>query len=55
VRGQRQLISVLGELADRAEEQDFASPSIVVLGAVVAQRVPVCAPEPADVEMPIPF
>jgi uroporphyrin-III C-methyltransferase len=27
----------------------------VVLGEVVAQRVPVCAPEPADVEMPIPF
>jgi uroporphyrin-III C-methyltransferase len=26
-----------------------------VLGEVVAQRVPVCAPEPADVEMPIPF
>ncbi|MCT0216220.1 uroporphyrinogen-III C-methyltransferase [Synechococcus sp. CS-1330] len=55
VRGQRQLVTVLGELADRAEEQDFASPSIVVLGEVVAQRVPVCAPEPADVEMPIPF
>ena len=46
---------VLGELADRAEEQDFASPSIVVLGEVVAQRVPGCAPEPAEVEMPIPF
>ena len=55
VRGQRQLVTVLGELADRTEEQDFASPSIVVLGEVVAQRVPVCAPEPADVEMPIPF
>jgi uroporphyrin-III C-methyltransferase len=55
VRGQRQLISVLAELADRAEEQGFASPSIVVLGEVVAQRVPSCAPEPADAEMPIPF
>ena len=55
VRGQRQLISVLAELADRAEEQGFASPSIVVLGEVVAQRVPACAPDPADAEMPIPF
>jgi uroporphyrin-III C-methyltransferase len=55
VRGQRHLFTVLGELADRAEEQDFASPSIVVLGEVVAQRVPGCAPEPAEVEMPIPF
>jgi hypothetical protein len=27
----------------------------VVLGEVVAQRVPGCAPEPAEVEMPIPF
>jgi uroporphyrin-III C-methyltransferase len=55
VRGQKQLISVLAELADRAEEQGFASPSIVVLGEVVAQRVPACAPDPADAEMPIPF
>ncbi len=55
VRGQQQLITVLGELADRAEERGLASPSIVVLGEVVAQRVPGCAPEPADVEMPIPF
>ncbi len=55
VRGQRQLISVLAELADRVEEQGFASPSIVVLGEVVAQRVPACAPDPADAEMPIPF
>jgi uroporphyrin-III C-methyltransferase len=55
VRGQRQLISVLGQLADRVEELGLASPSIVVLGEVVAQRVPACAPDPADVEMPIPF
>jgi uroporphyrin-III C-methyltransferase len=55
VRGQRQLISVLAELADRVDEQGFASPSIVVLGEVVAQRVPACAPDPADAEMPIPF
>jgi len=27
----------------------------VVVGRVVAQRVATCAPEPAAVEMPIPF
>jgi hypothetical protein len=26
-----------------------------VIGAVVAERIPQCAPEPALVEMPIPF
>jgi uroporphyrin-III C-methyltransferase len=55
VRGQRQLVSVLGDLADAAEAEAFASPSIVVIGAMVAERVPGCAPEPADAEMPIPF
>ena len=55
VRGQRLLVSVLGDLADRVEQQAFASPSIVVVGHVVAERVAACAPEPADAEMPIPF
>ena len=55
VMGQRQLISVLGELADQAEAEAFASPSIVVIGDVVSQRVASCAPPPADAEMPIPF
>jgi uroporphyrin-III C-methyltransferase len=55
VMGQRQLISVLGELADQAAAASFASPSIVVIGEVVNQRVEACAPPPADAEMPIPF
>ena len=55
VRGQRQLVAPLGELAERVEAEGFASPSIVVIGEVVNQRVPLCAPEPADVTMPIPF
>jgi len=55
VQGQRVLVTVLGELAERAEAEGLASPSIVLVGAMVAQRVPACAPEPAPAEMPIPF
>ena len=55
VRGQRQLVATLADLAERVEAEGFASPSIVVIGEVVNQRVPLCAPEPADVTMPIPF
>jgi len=55
VRGQRLLIASLAELPDRVEAEGFGSPSIVVVGEVVAQRVESCAPEPADAEMPIPF
>ena len=55
VRGQRQLVATLAVLADRVEAEAFASPSIVVVGAMVQERVPSCAPSPADVAMPIPF
>ncbi len=55
VRGQRELVSRLGDLADRVEALGFGSPSIVVIGQVVEERVALCAPEPAEVEMPIPF
>jgi uroporphyrin-III C-methyltransferase len=55
VEGQRLLLSPLGELADRMEQEGFSSPSVVVVGQVVAQRVAACAPAPAPVEMPIPF
>ena len=55
VQGQRLLISPLRELAERVEAEGFASPAIVLVGQVVAQRVPACAPQPAAVEMPIPF
>jgi uroporphyrin-III C-methyltransferase len=55
VEGQRLLLSPLAELADRASAEQFASPSIVLVGQVVAQRVAACGPAPAAVEMPIPF
>jgi len=55
VTGQRQLITALANLAERVEAEGFGSPAIVVIGAVVAERIPQCAPEPALVEMPIPF
>lgn len=55
VTGQRQLITALADLAERVEAEGFGSPAIVVIGAVVAERIPQCAPEPALVEMPIPF
>jgi uroporphyrin-III C-methyltransferase len=55
VEGQRLLLSPLAELADRAAAGNFASPSIVLVGQVVAQRVAACGPAPAAVEMPIPF
>ncbi|MCP9887671.1 uroporphyrinogen-III C-methyltransferase [Cyanobium sp. ATX 6A2] len=55
VQGQRLLLSPLAQLAERAEAEGFASPSIVVVGEVVAQRVSACSPTPAAVEMPIPL
>jgi uroporphyrin-III C-methyltransferase len=55
VRGQRDLVAPLGDLAERVAAEGFASPSIVVVGQVVAERVEACAPQPADAEMPIPF
>jgi uroporphyrin-III C-methyltransferase len=55
VSGQRLLISKLGQLADDVEAQGFASPAIVAVGQMVAQRIAACAPAPAEVVMPIPF
>jgi uroporphyrin-III C-methyltransferase len=55
VRGQRVVVTELGDLADRVQAAGIASPSIVVVGEVVAHRVPGCAPAPAAAEMPIPF
>ena len=43
------------EVAAAVREAELASPSIVVIGEVVNQRVASCAPEPAAVEMPIPL
>jgi len=55
VRGQRWVIAELAQLAVEVCRAELASPSIVVIGEVVNQRVASCAPEPAAVEMPIPF
>ena len=49
-----------GRIGEELEAQGFASPSIMVVAEVVAQRVEAqrvetCAPEPADTELPIPF
>ncbi|SBO44174.1 uroporphyrinogen-III C-methyltransferase [Cyanobium sp. NIES-981] len=55
VRGQRSLVAELGSLAERVDQEAFSSPSIVVVGAMVAERIEACAPTPADAEMPIPF
>jgi uroporphyrin-III C-methyltransferase len=44
-----------GRIGEELEAQGFASPSIVVVAEVVAQRVEACAPEPADAELPIPL
>ncbi len=55
VRGQRVVVTELGELADRVQAAGIASPSIVVVGEVVAHRVESCSPAPAAAEMPIPF
>jgi uroporphyrin-III C-methyltransferase len=55
VRGQRTLLAPLAELAEQVQRGGFGSPAIVVVGAVVDQRVAACAPTPADTEMPLPF
>ena len=55
VNGQKHLIATLGDLVDAADEQGFSAPAIVVIGEVVEQRIPGCAPMPAPVTMPQPI
>ncbi len=55
VQGQRLVLSTLGDFAEKVEEAALSSPAIIVIGAVVAQRVQACAPSPATVVMPIPL
>ena len=40
-----------GRIGEELEAQGFASPSIVVVAEVVAQRVEACAPNPAPAEL----
>ena len=53
VAGQRCLKAPLEQLAQRVQSEGFAAPSIVVVGAVVDEQVAECAPQPAEVVMPI--
>ena len=55
VQGQRIVLAPLDALAAHVQEAGLASPAIIVIGAVVAQRVSACAPLPAEVVMPIPL
>jgi uroporphyrin-III C-methyltransferase len=55
LREQRLLLAPLEELAERGAAEAFGSPAIVVVGAVVAQRVAACAPRPADADLPLPL
>ena len=53
VAGQRCLKAPLEQLAQRVQSEGFVAPSIVVVGAVVDEQVAECAPQPAEVVMPI--
>jgi len=55
VAAQRCLKATLDDVAEQAREQEFKSPSIVVVGDVIEQQVEACMPSPAAVTMPIPF
>jgi uroporphyrin-III C-methyltransferase len=55
VQGQRLVLSALEDFAEKVEDADLRSPAIIVIGAVVAERVAACAPRPASVLMPIPL
>ncbi len=53
VVGQRYLKAPLEQLVQRVQSEGFAAPSIVIVGAVVDEQVAACAPQPAEVVMPI--
>jgi uroporphyrin-III C-methyltransferase len=55
VQGQRIVVASLEDLAAQVSTASLVSPAIIVIGWVVAQRVPACAPVPAEVVMPIPL
>ena len=53
VVGQRYLKAPLEQLVQRVQSEGFVAPSIVIVGAVVDEQVAECAPQPAEVMMPI--
>ena len=55
VVGQRFLKAPLFDLFNQVTKENFASPSIVVVGSVVDFQVEACSPKPAEVTFPIPI
>jgi len=55
VVGQRLLKSPLLDLVSCVQREEFVSPAIVLIGELINFQVEACAPEPANVTMPIPF
>ena len=55
VIGQRCIKSPLNELPAVAKEHKFESPAIIMIGRYVDFQIASCAPEPANVTMPIAF
>ena len=55
VVGQRCLKASLKELVNEVTRLRFGSPAIVMIGSFVDFQVESCAPEPANVTMPIMF
>ena len=55
VIGQRFIKASLQQLVHQVKKHEFASPAIVMIGRFVDIQVQSCAPEPANVTMPILF
>ncbi len=51
---QKQVIGPMAALPQLVQEQGLQAPAIVVVGKVVDQRIPACAPPLPKAEMPIP-
>ena len=55
VVGQRCIKAPIVDLFNQVKKENFASPSIIVVGSVVDFQVEACAPKPAEVTFPIPI
>ncbi|AAQ00902.1 MULTISPECIES: uroporphyrinogen-III C-methyltransferase [Prochlorococcus] len=55
VNGQRCLRTSLDSLVKEVKEQEFISPSIIIIGETINFQIEACAPSPAKVTMPISF